>query len=205
MMERGEPAWTTDLRSAWTRFILTLLLRMPEDVIALKGLAESYLIHGDDIEIKYRQLRSNDDPTSWTKWLETNAPNVIESAKFRIARSLMNHEKIGTDINNLTWSLVNTNQCRFEMLTSDRPVTMSSNMALEDAFILVPVGPRRFFLACRKGPSIDAKMAESVVTNSNKYVVTRAVKFVYGTSPSAPLRREKYGNRPRGKDPGAPS
>lgn len=197
MMERGEMNWTADLRSGWTRFILTLLLRMPEDVADMKALAQWHFFHDEDVEKRYRSLRRESDPDTWAMWVEKRDPHLVGNAAFRIAQKLMDHEKIGTDINHFSWSLVKTDHCRFELLTSDRPVTMSSNLSLPDAFILLPIGPRRLFLACREPFSVDSKRVEKLATLSNKHVVDGAVSYVYATTSAARRYVEKnMGSQP---------
>jgi hypothetical protein len=180
----GRDILTDRLRISWTRFLLTLMLRMPEDVADLKALADSFLRDDPETEARYQELRTDNDPEAFSEWLEKRHPHYVENAAFRLGKVLMDHDRIGTDILNLHWYTVDADATKFELLTSDRPLTMSSHMAISDAFIILPIGPRRLFLASRTRVPPDAGTIESLVTASNRAVVERAVRYAYATSAS---------------------
>jgi hypothetical protein len=64
-----------------------------------------------------------------------------------IARKLMNHEKIGKSFNNMQWHVIDIPEDCEALLTSDRPVWMSASLAEEEAFLTIPIGPRKLFTA----------------------------------------------------------
>jgi Protein of unknown function (DUF4238) len=93
--------WNSDDRSAWTRFILSLLMRMPEDVEHLKALVyEEWHRPDAEIQARYLEAKSDDDPATMIEWMAKNDPTLIENSSFKIATNLMNHQTIGEDINN---------------------------------------------------------------------------------------------------------
>lgn len=180
--------WRSEERNAWTRFILSLMLRMPEDIENLKAISVSYLNRSDPAtEARYAEVRKQNDPDTFGEWLAKNDPHVAANAGFRIALKLMDHEKIGEDISNMEWHSITTQGANHELLTSDRPLVMTTNFGINDAFLLIPIGPRRLFLATRQKSAkklIEQSDVDALTTKVNTHVVEAANKYVYGTDDS---------------------
>lgn len=91
-------------------------------------------------------------------------------------------------ISNMKWFLVRTNNLRFPLLTSDRPIVMTNGIGLPHSHMIMPVSPRHIFVAA----SSDAEIAKlkqfwkdgMMTTALNDFVVRQARKYVYGTDDS---------------------
>lgn len=95
----------------------------------------------------------------------------------------MDHDGIGQIINNMRWKVLDFEGCGFPLLTSDRPVWMTTTLADTDAFIMMPIGPTRLFLATREAATmlrIDAQKRRQQAKKLNKITVQHAVGFVFG-------------------------
>jgi hypothetical protein len=175
--------WSADERSAWTRFLLALMFRMPEDVADLKAYSKIIMTKSEpEFDVKYAALRQKDDPDSWAEWLKEKDPHLVENQALRLSQYLMNHERIGKDINNFRWYTIRTLQSDYELVTSDRPLVITG-MGENNSVIYLPIGPRRIFAAVREGgiKELSANEQTAIAKSVNISSVEGAVKYVYGT------------------------
>ena len=95
----------------------------------------------------------------------------------------MDHSGIGQIINNMRWKVLDFAGCGVPLVTSDRSVWMTATLAEPDAFIMMPLGPTRLFVATRETETmlrIAAQNRRQQAENLNKTYVCHAVKFVFG-------------------------
>ncbi|WP_181182786.1 DUF4238 domain-containing protein, partial [Mesorhizobium sp. B3-1-9] len=87
----------------------------------------------------------------------------------------------------LKWSVLRTEHANHELLTSDRPVFLTNNLNQAESHLIVPVGPRRLFLAV-KDRSLIAKIQSAgedrLVRAVNELVVSNAAVTVCGRTDS---------------------
>ena len=180
----SEKDWTSGLRSSWSRFMLTQMLRAPEDIAQLKSATTqdwSSAIH--ELEAIYAAQRLEGDPETVQEYLSLQSPGEIDKLSFKIARTLMDHPAVGQTINNMHWIVLNVSKDELPLLTSDRPIWMTTTFFEEDAFISMPIGPRKLFLAAPQISTIqriEMRSRRQLVKAVNKIVVQHSVKFVYG-------------------------
>jgi Protein of unknown function (DUF4238) len=175
--------WTPTLRSAWARFILSLLFRNPEAVatirdhvlkmweVALEGSREEY------------DAKAHAGETFEHYLARHAALPHIDAAEF--LRSIIDDAKIGTDIMSMHWHVLALDKSDHLLMTSDRPVVMRG-LGNPDAHIALPIGTRLLFLAARK-PDFFSRLAaaashQEIVGNINKSVVTQAREYVWAFS-----------------------
>jgi hypothetical protein len=168
IMSGDSTPWSADMRSAWTRFILSLRFRNPEAVHILK---EHML-------------------ALWTATADTvgGIPRTLvermgSERAARLLHDVINNEQLGPTIFKMHWNRVVLEASSLTLLTSDRPLDMPKGLASNDAYIALPVGPKMLFVAshdraCAK--RLAAANATTVVKNVNLAVVRQARKFVWG-------------------------
>jgi hypothetical protein len=190
LLECGIPEgkWTSKDRSAWSRFLLTQLLRAPEDIEQLK-----YCVQKDWAEITpelqeaYERQRSEGDPISVAEYLRDREPGHTDEFALGVIRVLMDHPKLCGRINNMHWCVRDIPISEYPLLTSDRPVWMTATLSEPDAFLWLPIGPRKLFIATVQ-PETDAKLkgraAGAIAKIANKLIVQHAMKYVYGQTSS---------------------
>jgi Protein of unknown function (DUF4238) len=170
-------------RSAWSLFLMTLLMRMPEDLEVLGHIvADDWERDFPKMEIMYAKNRQPDDPPTLQEFIDQKDPDHISRWTLDAARRLMDHEGIGQRLNNMRWFVLTTNGDAPRLLTSDRPVHIS--LSEEDAYVLLPLGPDRLFIAVNDKQTeqlIRGRPVKELVEEVNKLVVQHAVKYVYGT------------------------
>jgi hypothetical protein len=202
-LEADDPLMRRDtrLRSAWSRFILSLMLRDPQSIRALKdGYATQWASSMGDLEQRYMAQRGADDPRTFAAFLALSNRST-DALAMELAPSLIDHSGIGGLLNSMRWFVKRITSDADEFITSDRPVFSTWTFTEEDAFIFVPIGPKAVFVAVNDIGTqrrIDARDPAEFVTSLNMMVSGRAVKFAYARDDSLlPFIRQHMGTRQR--------
>lgn len=80
MLEDDDPRITREpqARSAWSRFIMSLLMRTPQDVVAIKkGVAEEWARHIPGLEARYAAERTLNDPITFDEYIARRGSDYI--------------------------------------------------------------------------------------------------------------------------------
>jgi len=176
-------------RLAWTAFMNSLLVRMPDDIRKLKIiLGKTVDLVIPFVEAIYHQVRAiglleNGLPASGADLLAPMLPGLTSKSAMERARDLINDPLITSGIAGMEWRIRTLGDIRNELLTSDRPIAISRALNAPDSHLAMPLGPNTVFLAFR-----DVEIADRVSHVSddqlavalNRYVVQNAVSFVYG-------------------------
>lgn len=197
----GNPVWTRKLRSAWTRFLLSLLLRCPEDIEAIRQYwAVDFKKTTPESEARYTAARSEDDPPTFADYL-AGMPNIeTDKSLFRSLVTLIDNQEVGTFIYRMHWRVVDTSAHQEQLLTSDRPVIRTNGIKEPEGHIALPIGPHRLFIAARDPGYADllAKIPpKDLVRESNKQVVQGAHKYVYSQNEA----QAKFIHKHHGQEP----
>jgi hypothetical protein len=203
-LENDDPRMKTDsrLRSAWSRFIMSLLLRAPNDIAALKaGVMEEWLRAIPDLEAQYAAKRSPEDPATFAEYFMSRSPDEVARWAISLAPKLMDHSGIVALLNNMRWLVVRIASETGEFITSDRPVVMSWTLTEEHAYLFLPIGPKTLFIAVNDKETqriVEARDPAERVEVTNQFVAGRAIKYVYALS-DAPLEfvRQHMGTKQR--------
>ncbi|MWB79838.1 DUF4238 domain-containing protein [Pseudooceanicola sp. 216_PA32_1] len=186
LLEQGLPEskWEQRLRSAWSRFVWAQSIRTPSEIAQLKSsVKEAWSEATPGLQAAYEAERPEGAPESVDDWLATLDPHTEDRFALTIARRSMDHSGIGQIINNMRWMVLDFEGCGIPLLTSDRPVWMTMTLSEPNAFILMPIGPTRLFVASRETETmlrIAAQNRRQQAKSVNKTTVQHAVKFVFG-------------------------
>jgi hypothetical protein len=202
LLESGLPdqEWTRGPRSAWSRFVLTQMLRTPEDIAQLKSsVQEEWSKAVPRLQEVYAERRSDDMPATVDEYLRQQGDGEIDAFALQIARTLMDHPKVGQMINNMHWHVIEVPEPVEPLLTSDRPVWTTITLTEPEAFISIPIGPRRLFLAAPDVSTLRRLRAapiEPMVSARNRFAIQHAVKYAYGVDDRAlPIAQEHLGTK----------
>jgi hypothetical protein len=186
LLEQGltESRWERRLRSAWSRFVWAQSIRTPSEIEQLKSsVKEAWSEATPGLQAAYEAGRPEGAPESVDEWLATLDPHTEDRFALTIARRSMDHVGIGQVINNMRWKVLDFEGCGIPLLTSDRPVWMTATLAEPDAFIVMPIGPTRLFVATRETETmlrVAAQNRRQQAKNVNKTTVQHAIKYVFG-------------------------
>jgi hypothetical protein len=180
--------WTAKSRTAWTRFMMSLLLRCPEDIDAFRAWWHDDFASTDrEAEARYQAKRSPDDPATFSEFLDSQPLAVKEKYMIEMLNSLLEHDSVGTNINNMEWRVLETPASAPRLLISDRPVIRSNNLKGEQGHIALPIGPRLLFIASQDTRFLNGLLRADharLVKECNRQVVEGAVRFVWSVDES---------------------
>ena len=97
------------LKSAWSRFIMTLFHRTPESVQRLRQLVKDQLPSAlQDAHAKYEALKREGDPRTRTfeEYRASIPDDNVQQSSLMLMRMVMDNEVVGKSLNNLVWSII---------------------------------------------------------------------------------------------------
>ena len=171
-------------RSAWSLFLMSLMMRMPEDVAALTQIEEDqWKLDLPSLREKYAANRKPDDPETIEEFIEKRDPEYIGRWVMNGLPELTHHEGIGQLLNAMRWCVVVTPDDAPPFLTSDRPLFMSKTFSEAECYLTLPIGPHRLFVATNTEET-ERKFKDwppkELALEVNSQVAKQAVKYVYG-------------------------
>jgi hypothetical protein len=178
--------WDGPARSAWTRYILSLMFRMPTTVGALKShIAEMWKEGLKALEVDYENRRLPTDPQTFSEYFALTNPASPGFGAANMLMQIIDNDRVGPTIFNMHWSRIPLSKANVELLCSDRPIDRPLGFNDPRAYIALPVAPRLLFLAAH-----NEKLAEAVsrmnhtqtVKQINKTVVAQSREFVWGSN-----------------------
>lgn len=175
--------WSGELRQAWVVFMISMFIRNPVDIEALKAkYAFDWRNTNDQWEAEYQQQRRAGDPASADEYFNSFEQHQIENLALNLLPKLIDLPKVGRKLLNMHWFVVRC-ASEEEFLTSDRPIA-KTHLDRGDAYWMMPIGPDRLFLAVHSWQhelQIRSRMkADQLVIDANETVAGRAVKYAYG-------------------------
>lgn len=202
MLERhGHRAnWDSRTRSAWSRFLISLLLRCPEDIAGLRDWSHNRALAdpGSAAEANYCLRKGPEHPETLSQYFEQLHITEKERLLFRSLCRMVDNGAVGTTLNKMEWRVFQSPPSAPSFLTSDRPVIRSGNLRGHNAHVALPIGPRLLFLASPDPDFLNAVLIAHPVTfvkAVNRQVVEAASRFVYGCDDAQQHFVEKHFGR----------
>ena len=176
-------------KSAWSRFIMTLIYRNPEAIARLRQI----VLEGLPKELEeYRSLweatRSNPRPLDFSEFKTSFADRNRQRVTQMFLRMVMDSEQVGQLLNSMRWAVLTFNRARYSLLTSDRPYAMTNGIGREDGHIVLPISPTTIFIAARDQKTMQQILDECNSKNCrmgeklNDRVARQSHRFVYATN-----------------------
>ena len=187
MMTDGAAPGTMDRRMAlgWCQFLYSLIIRNPEHLGRIKEKLKSLdaLAVLENVRKDYPKLRRPEDPETFDEYKAAFSLNPIEVPATRVLPVLLKSKRVMAVLASLQWRTATVNTAKYPLLTSDRPVIMSNGLSGPDAHIVLPISPRRLFIATK-----DEQTFQDIISGSmdllaqtvNNQVAQQAYRFVYG-------------------------
>jgi hypothetical protein len=181
---RDISALNLDKRSAWSRFVMSLVRRNPEKVASITRVIDT---HTDDrlarLENEYTNIQGHTDPPTFEEYKTQRAPVIREMLKAEVLTTIVDSPRVGGAINQMIWGVATLTELRACFLTSDRPIVMTNGIAFPTAHIVLPIGPRAIFIAANTSWHLErlktALSDGSLIDHVNHVVTAQAKKFVY--------------------------
>lgn len=195
--------WSNSLKSAWSKFIHSLLLRCPEDLATFREVWRVLLVEDatGEWEDKYQSIRTSNDPLTFQEYMANIPRHERSESTLRALIGMIDSETVGIKTNNLVWHVRDTSSARHELLTSDRPVLRTNGLLQPGGHLALAIGPRRLFIATRDKQTLSNILRlsdDKLVQANNEHVVAGAARYVYGTD-DRQLRfvQNRFGEEPQ--------
>jgi hypothetical protein len=183
-------------RSDWTRYVMSRMFRHPFAVNFVNDHFRRMWGEGvDGLAAKYLEKRDPDGPATIQEFVDQAMPAAAAIDAAGMMVDIIDNDRVGPTIFNLKWILVDIPQSRYELLTSDRPLVRPVGFDHPQAYLALPLSPRKLWLASHTGyfarnlKNVDQTM---VAREINKVVVSQAREFVWGTDASQLSFTRKY-------------
>jgi len=180
--------WPPALRSAWARFIMSLLFRNPEAVAEIRGHIVNMWAEGiKALQEDYAARRRPGDPETFEEFLAKREPNAAQIGAANFLADVIDNDKVGDTIFKMQWARIDLSKSKHQLLTSDRPIDMPLGLADPNAYIAIAVSPKILFVAAHHMDVANAlrkAKPTEVVKKYNERVIQQARKYVWGSTDS---------------------
>lgn len=184
----GRTIYNDNLREAWAKYIVGLLVRCPEDLELMRANWLDYLIQVPaHWELAYSASRQPGDSPTLADKIKLITPERAEKSMFRAYLNLFDHRNVLNFVKRMRWGVWDVSSASQKLLTSDRPVIRTNGLQQAGGHIALAIGPTKLFLGARDISTMEElrKMTPNVVVkNYNNQVVGGSVRFVYAVDRS---------------------
>ncbi|KWV58223.1 hypothetical protein AS156_36100 [Bradyrhizobium macuxiense] len=174
--------WTSELTSAWSRFVIAIHLRHPDAMPELRAAAKSvWEGSSEEYQARYEAIKRAEDPATLDEYLATRDPLTATKIGVNMIIRVFDNEILGKHLNNMTWGVIDVGRSPYRFLLSDRAVSFA-NRTNADGSACLPISPTRLFVAANTLDRLQRLRALSpcdIVHNSNRFLVGRARRFVW--------------------------
>lgn len=192
----AQSQWDDRLRSAWSRFVWAQSIRTPSEIAQLKAAVKEEMEKSlPRLQEAYDKARPDDAPAGVNDYYSSLDPYHEDRLALSIACQSMDHSGIIDLLNNMHWAVVDFSTCGIGLLTSDRSVWMTATLVEPDAFVTMPIGPTRLFVAAREEMTLRRIMAHNrrqQAKEVNKITVMHAMRFVFAGDETARKLVQKH-------------
>ena len=194
--QRNAALWTTELVSGWSRFVMGVHLRHPDVLPELKTAAGTvWDKSGDAYQKHYERVRTAKHPPTMDEWIATVDPETRAKVQLNAVMKMIDNEEVGACLNKMRHAVVDLTGSPLQLLTSDRPVQLY-RINQPDGFVAMPISPTKLFVGAHSPATFErlrAAKPKALVQDFNKFVVSRARKFVWASDHSQnSFRRKVY-------------
>lgn len=180
-MEKDEKLLRPELKGAWVMFLLSLITRHPDDIVALKA---AFVRDFKKTTEADRQTYAKARPPHYQPTLQEYLGSIEETALPDMALAnlpkLILHERTATSLLGMHWSVAKPPRQGY-FLSSDRP-TIRTFLGQDGSHWLLPIGPKHLFVAAQT-PQLGFRIHEEIAGQGwkevNRQVVRQAASLGY--------------------------
>ena len=170
----------------WTQFIVSMWTRNPEEIEATKQIyAGNWTKTTRKMEKDYLAARGSNDPPTFSKYLATVPKDFVERNAMMALANSGGPQHTSVHIANMKWGRLEMPYWTEALITSDRPILRLGGLADDNAYIVMPIGPKHIFFAVNTpqvGRALIQQEPSELVAEMNKQVTEQAHQFVYATT-----------------------
>jgi hypothetical protein len=182
IMNLGVDKLSPEQVDAWTRFLVSLMVRGP-DMVALARARGADVLRQSLAERpdEYLAARGNDPAKTLLEFVENNRPEIFHDIAPRILPDLVMSPNLTNAIRDAIWMTQDFTQSTVDLCIGDRPLIYLGTMA--SSFLLaLPLSPRKVFFAFneqRTGQNLAGRPVSALARQLNLHTVSQAMRYVY--------------------------
>jgi hypothetical protein len=189
MMLEDEIPRDQSTRHSWARFLMSLVLRNPEEISKFKERFGADLMTPDaELQARYENQKSPDDPPTLEEWLQQSDPTYSERSAIVAMTRLVENQNVLRLIRGMEWRVIDTSGFTRRLMTSDRPIAMTNGLGRYDGHCALPLSPTKLFLACTYvdfANGVCSTRTGKLIRSMNDAVIGQAKKYVYSLDRSS--------------------
>jgi Protein of unknown function (DUF4238) len=173
-----------DGRTAWVRFLVSLMCRTPRQFAALKSDGAATLraeLQANPEE--YEKIRGPDDPPTFLEFIQDKKlDHLIDNFGTMMLPQFVDIPHMNYDIARMDWRVQHYRDGAYGFITSDFPICMLPGLAYPDCIISLPLSPTAVFLAGYDSSLLDALAAQPphrVIDRMNEISAQSAQRYVF--------------------------
>ena len=138
-------------RIDWIRFLIALRLRVPEIVNDLRkaGAAELRRSLTEDHD-EYLAIKDGDDASTLLEWTDREFVGLTDNFGMMILPTVITDPNHSALIDTMHWWLEDVSAANVELLTSDRPLWVSTGLKKPNCLLALSLNPTRIFFASNR-------------------------------------------------------
>jgi hypothetical protein len=181
------PAIFVHERSAWSRFIVSLLIRNPEYVRRVAAEVVGFFDpSNEEVNEKCRAIKRPEEPETYGEHIARTSHPAGRASAITMQK-LIDSPLMGERLNRMRWSIVWFEKASLTLLTSDRPIIMTNGLVRPEDHLALPIGPRAVFVAATTEQTermLRGWDPRKLMEHVNDRMVSQAVKYVWGVDDS---------------------
>lgn len=183
MMLEGKVPMEPELRHAWSRFLLSLMIRTPEEIRAFKTKVRADLsTPSPEYQERYEALRREEWPNTLEEYINQRTPLLPERTAVLVITKLIQNENILKTLMGAEWWLLDTSNRIRKILTSDHPLIMTNGLGRPDGHFALPISPNLVFVAFMRpefGVRVRQVSSGKLLREINDVVIGQGRRSVY--------------------------
>lgn len=188
MLLNGQTLWSSEMRSAWARFLVGVHTRHPDTMPELRSAATAiWEGSAKQSQRAYEEIKEPGDPETFDEYIAITDPLIPHKAALQLVMSAVDNPNFGSYVNQMVWDVIDTSASTRRLLTSDRPVAITL-VKEPHGSITMPISPTKLFVAVNDRRLIDQlrrrKKPGQIVEEVNRDLTLRARRFVWANGKS---------------------
>jgi hypothetical protein len=204
----GNVQWDSELRTAWSRFLLNFRVRHPDPLKELRAHISVIWNRADPhYEAAYAKARGPEDPATLVDYTASLGPEAGAKIQLGFLHKLLDNQRIGQQINEMQWDVLDLSKASHTLLTSDWPAEVALRRG-SGSTISLPIGPTLLFIATSDADTRRRLLAfkpNKLVALVNQWVTAKARRYAYACDTAQATFIERYISKDMMKPPLWPS
>lgn len=184
-----DPSFDQDVKTDWSRLVMSLMTRTPEDIDSFKKSTEymnenpspfrKFIIEKLSAELKI-------SPEECYEIVANLPQHEIGEVVFKSLGSLIEWSQMIPILTSMKWCVRDIHNSNYNFLISDRPIITNNKLAMPSGFLTMPVTPKRLLIMHHGSSDVANLFINSsdneVVRYCNRAVVQAARQYVWSTT-----------------------